>query len=150
LGEIGRHNIVIAILPEIRIHSAATVGVQLLNDFPSVPFGLLVGIGGGVPDEEGDGSDIRLGDVVVSKPTATLGGVVQYDLVKYSTEGGFERTGSPDKPPPLLRSSVEMLAAQHRRERSRVPQYLSTIYPKPDMDIVAKIAASSLASMYLF
>lgn len=130
LGEIGGHNIVIAVLPEIGTNSAAGVAVQLLNDFPSIRFGLLVGIGGGMPEEEGDGSDIRLGDVVVSKPTASFGGVVQYDIGKYSTKGGFERTGSLDKPPPLLRSSVEMLAAQHRREGSRVPQYLSAMLEK--------------------
>jgi nucleoside phosphorylase len=130
LGEIGGHNIVITVLPEIGTHSAATVAVQLLNDFPSIRFGLLVGIGGGVPDEEGDGTDIRLGDVVVSKPTTTFGGVVQYDMGKHSADGGFERTGTLDKPPPLLRSSVEMLMAQHRREGSRVPQYVSAMLEK--------------------
>jgi hypothetical protein len=62
---------VIAILPEIGTNSAATVAIQLLNDFPSIRFGLLVGIGGRVPDEEEDGNDIRLGDVVVSMPTMT-------------------------------------------------------------------------------
>jgi nucleoside phosphorylase len=125
LGEMGGHNIVIAVLPEIGTNSAATVAIQLLNDFPSIRFGLLVGIGGGVPDEEEDGNDIRLGDVVVSKPTASFGGVVQYDLGKYSTGGGFERTGVLTKPPLLLRASVETLAADHRIKGSRVPQYLS-------------------------
>jgi nucleoside phosphorylase len=124
LGEMEGHNIVIAVLPEIGTNSAATVAIQLLNDFPSIRFGLLVGIGGGVPDEEEDGNDIRLGDVVVSKPTASFGGVVQYDLGKYSTGGGFERTGVLAKPPLLLRASVETLAADHRMKGSRVPQYL--------------------------
>jgi hypothetical protein len=41
------------------------------------------GVGGGVPEDE-EGYDIRLGDVVVSKTTANFGGVVQYDLGKYS------------------------------------------------------------------
>jgi len=125
LGEMGGHNIVIAVLPEIGTNSAATVAIQLLNDFPSIRFGLLVGIGGGVPDEEEDGNDIRLGDVAVSKPTASFGGVVQYDLGKYSTGGGFEQTGVLAKPPLLLRASVETLAADHRIKGSRVPQYLS-------------------------
>jgi nucleoside phosphorylase len=125
LGEMGGHNIVIAVLPEIGTNSAATVAIQLLNDFPSIRFGLLVGIGGGVPDEEDDVNDIRLGDVVVSKPTASFGGVVQYDLGKYSTDGGFERTGVLAKPPLLLRANVETLAADHRIKGSRVPQHLS-------------------------
>ena len=40
-----------------------------------------MGIVGGVPEDEGE-DDIRLGDVVVSQPTAMFGGVVQYDLGK--------------------------------------------------------------------
>ena len=46
--------------------------------FPRLRFGLLVGIGGAVPTPE----DIRLGDVVISQPDGTEGGVVQYDLGK--------------------------------------------------------------------
>src|SRR5271155_3987527 len=68
LGDIVGHNIVIAALSEIGTNSAATVATQLLNDFPSIRFGLLVGIGGGIPDQD-NAIDIRLGDVVVSKPT---------------------------------------------------------------------------------
>lgn len=127
LGEIGGHNIVIAVSPEIGTNGAATVAVQLMNDFPFIRFGILVGVGGGVPSGEEDGPDIRLRDVVVSKPTASLGGVVPYDLGKYSTSGGFERTGVLAKPPPLLRSSVESLAADHRMKGSQVPQLLSTM-----------------------
>ncbi len=76
-GEIGGHNIVVAVLPEIGNNAAAIVATQLLNDFPAIRFALLVGIGGGVPDLEND-IDIRLGDIVVSKPTRTAGGVVQF------------------------------------------------------------------------
>jgi hypothetical protein len=54
----GGHNIVITVLPEIGINSAATVAIQLLNDFPSIRFGLLVRIGSGVPEEEEVGNDI--------------------------------------------------------------------------------------------
>ena len=42
----------------------------MLLSFPNIRFGLLVGIGGGVPSEE---NDIRLGDIVVSKPHGTFG-----------------------------------------------------------------------------
>jgi len=130
LGEICGHNIVIAVLPEIGNNAAAAVAIQLLNDFPSIRFGLLVGIGGGVPSQEEEGYDIRLGDVVVSKPTATFGGVVQYDLGKYSMGGGFERTGSLAKPPALLQASVQKLAADHRIQGSQVPQLLSAMLQK--------------------
>jgi hypothetical protein len=43
------------------------------------------------PGEDED--NIRLGDVVVSKPTATFGGVVQYDMGKVTEGGQFRRTG---------------------------------------------------------
>jgi nucleoside phosphorylase len=81
LVRIGTHNIVVAVMPAIGNNRAASVAMQLLNDFRSIRFGLLVGIGGGVPGE-GNDDDIRLGDVVVSKPTATFGGVVQYNMGK--------------------------------------------------------------------
>jgi nucleoside phosphorylase len=68
----GAHNAVTAVMPEIGNNSVATVATQLLNDFTSIRFGLLVGIGGGIPGDDED--DIRLGDVVVSKPTAIFGG----------------------------------------------------------------------------
>ncbi|KEF58601.1 uncharacterized protein A1O9_06527 [Exophiala aquamarina CBS 119918] len=127
LGEIGGHNIVIAVLPEVGTDAAATVAVQLMNDCPSIRFGLLVGIGGGLPSGDEDGMDIRLGDVVVSKPVASLGGVVQYDLGKYSTSGGFERIGVLAKPPALRCASVESLAADHRMKGPQVPHLLSTM-----------------------
>ena len=126
VGKMGGHNLVVAVLPEIGQNAAAVVATQPLNDFPSVRFGLLVGIGGGVPDEEEDSDDIRLGDIVVSKPTTTVGAVVQYDLGKGFPGGSFERTGMLNKPPALLRSSVENLAADHRIHGSnKVSQYLS-------------------------
>jgi len=130
LRKLGEHNVVVAVLPVVGNNAAAVVAVQLLNDFPAIRFGLLVGIGGGVPDPEEDGDDIRLGDVVISKPTSTFGGVVQYDLGKYSTSGGFERTGTLNKPPLLLRNSVESLVAAHRRKGSQVGQYLAEMLHK--------------------
>ena len=128
LGEIGRHNLVIAVLPEIGTNAAATVAVQLLNDFPSIRFGLLVGIGGGVPDIEHE-IDIRLGDIVVSKPTKTAGGVVQYDLGK-ETFKGFLRIGTLDKPPLILRAAVQQLAARHELEDSHVPGFIAQMLDK--------------------
>src|SRR5277367_6218813 len=46
LGRIGAHNVVIAVMPEIGNNcSAASVATQLMNDFKSIRFGLLIGIG---------------------------------------------------------------------------------------------------------
>src|SRR5216110_630802 len=62
LGEIGEHKIVMACLPAGRmgVGAAAVVADNMRRTFKSIRFGLLVGIGGGVPNE---GRDIRLGDV---------------------------------------------------------------------------------------
>lgn len=130
-GEIAGHNVVIAVLPEIGTNAAAVVTTQLLNDFPLIRFGLLVGIGGAVPDIEND-IDIRLGDVVVSKSTKTTGGVVQYDMGKEVLQG-FERIGILDKPPRILQTAVQLLAARHELEDSRILQILTQMwgdYPK--------------------
>jgi nucleoside phosphorylase len=97
LGSINGHNIVIVCLPAGRIgnNPAAVVATQLRASFKAIRFGLIVGIGGGVPSAE---ADIRLGDVVVSQPHQTFGGVVQYDSGK-TTPTGFARTGSLNSPP---------------------------------------------------
>jgi nucleoside phosphorylase len=133
LGRMGAHNVVVAVMPEIGNNQAAAVATQLLNDFPSVRFGLLVGIGGGVPGEDEDDDDIRLGDVVVSKPTSTFGGVVQYDMGKVTEGGKFQRTGSLSKPPAVLSANVHRLRAQQARLGSQIPKLLSEMlqrYPK--------------------
>ena len=51
LGKIGKHNVVIAVLPdgEYGISSAAGVAKDMLHSFPNVRIGLMVGIGGGAP-----------------------------------------------------------------------------------------------------
>jgi nucleoside phosphorylase len=132
LGRIGVHNVVIAVMPEIGNSSAATVATQLLNDFTSIRFGLLVGIGGGIPSDDKD--DIRLGDVVVSKPTATFGGVVQFDRRKILPNGQFERTGTLKKPPVVLMANVQKLEARHRRIGNQISKYLSDMLERfPNM-----------------
>lgn len=92
LRVIGGYNIVITVLPEIRTNSAATVATQLLNDFLSIRFGLLVGINGGVPDLANE-IDIRLSDIVVSKPTKPRAAWYNMTMGK-ETLNGFERTGT--------------------------------------------------------
>jgi hypothetical protein len=49
LGSIGGHNVVIAGLHQPGNNPAATVVTQMRMAFPSLRFGLQVGIGGGVP-----------------------------------------------------------------------------------------------------
>ncbi|KAK6516019.1 hypothetical protein TWF281_004609 [Arthrobotrys megalospora] len=100
LGRIGPHNVVITCLPMgwIGSNSAAVVATRMMSLFQNVKVSLMVGIGGGIPDKQ---NDIRLGDVVVSKPTGEHGGVIQYDLGKL-TPDGFTRIGSLNAPPEKL------------------------------------------------
>ncbi|KAF9890396.1 hypothetical protein FE257_006064 [Aspergillus nanangensis] len=108
LGRISSHNVVIVCLPSgvYGTVSAATVMAHTTRTFPSLRFGLMVGIGGGVPSKK---SDIRLGDVVVSIPTAASGGVIQYDYGKAIHDGHLRPTGSSNKPPTVLLNAISQL-----------------------------------------
>lgn len=88
LGRIGQHNIVIACLPagSTGITPAAKGAADMLRSFPSIRFGLMVGIGGGAPSSASkspDEEDIRLGDVVVSVPDGELGKEYLKNLLAY-------------------------------------------------------------------
>ncbi|KAH8696611.1 putative kinesin light chain [Talaromyces proteolyticus] len=111
LGELNGHYVVIASLPT-GIYgkvSAATVVSRMRSTFPQLQYGLMVGIGGGVPDKS---HDIRLGDVVVSKPAGKHSGVIQYDYGKAIQDGQFESTGTLNKPPQVLLTHMSQLEAR--------------------------------------
>lgn len=123
LGSIGCHNIVIACLPEGKIgtSSAATVASHIVHAFPAIKFGLLVGIGGGVPPK------VRLGDVVVSVPADQNPGVVQWDMGKAERGGTFRRTGALNNPPTLLLTAVTKWKTNHELRGSKIAQYLEEL-----------------------
>ena len=56
LGRIGPHNVAIACLSEgvMEVISVARVAEEILWTFRSLRFGLMIGIGGGVPDARDD------------------------------------------------------------------------------------------------
>ncbi|KAI1487019.1 nucleoside phosphorylase domain-containing protein [Biscogniauxia mediterranea] len=128
LGSIGDHNIVIACLPKgkIGISSAATVAARMIDTFPSIRFGLMVGIGGGVPHR----GRVRLGDVVVSVPIDRYPGVVQWDMGKAEQGNVFRRTGALNNPPMLLLSAITKLETQYEIDGSRIPEYLDALRDK--------------------
>ncbi|KAH8690924.1 hypothetical protein BGW36DRAFT_420317, partial [Talaromyces proteolyticus] len=128
LGRIRKHNVVIAGLPNGKYGntSATVVAMQLIAGFPSIRFGLMVGIGGGVPNKD---ADIRLGDIVVSKPTGSYGGVVRYDYGK-ALNRHFERTGMLNQPPALLLNALTKLQSNHLTEESQIPNFLSEMEKK--------------------
>lgn len=125
LGSIKGHDVVIVCLPAGRIgnNPAAVVATQLRATFEANRFGLMIGIGGGVPSAE---ADVRLGDVVVSEPHETFGGVVQCDSGK-ATLSGFVRTGSLNSPPQILLSAVAKVRANELRGRSQLSAYVSKL-----------------------
>jgi nucleoside phosphorylase len=92
-GKICGHHIVIATLPagqEYGTGSAAALASQVKKFFPSLWFGLLVGVAAGLPDlSQTPPRDIRLGDVLVGTPEGEKPGLVAYDLGK-ETEDGFQ------------------------------------------------------------
>ncbi|KAL4934552.1 uncharacterized protein BDV17DRAFT_278716 [Aspergillus undulatus] len=95
LGRRAGHNVVLACLLSgvYGTTSAATVLSHMLPTFPSLRFGLMVGIGGGVPSK---GGDIRLGDVV-------------YDFGKTLRDMHFQRTGSLNKPSQFLLTAISQI-----------------------------------------
>lgn len=141
LGSIGEHNIVIACLPlgTIGNSSSAAVAATMAMTFPMIKFGLMVGIGGGVP------SKVRLGDVVVSTPVGHDPGVIQWDFGKTkqtatvaknsdgkqdidSQQGDtFERIGALTPPPRSLLTALTKLKTEHELSRPKISAYLEDI-----------------------
>ncbi|CAG9983821.1 unnamed protein product [Clonostachys byssicola] len=126
LGSVENHNVVIACLPKGKYgtNSAATVATRMLDTFPSIKFGLMVGIGGGIPP------NVRLGDVVVSTPIGQYPGVVQWDFGKAEKGGHFERVGALNNPPSALLTALSKLETAHDMKGSQIPRYLDEMGAK--------------------
>lgn len=141
LGTVGRHKVVAACLPdgEYGTNSAADVASNLRRSFPSVKFCLLVGIGGGVPSSR---NDIRLGDVVVSKPIGISPGVIQYDMGKAVENGEFEQSGFLQPPPRLVMTALSSLKSDPHLPQAPLQEYIQEIaacrkeyrHPGPEND----------------
>ncbi len=112
LGQMGKHNVVIAVLPfgSYGTTSADTAASEMMHSFPNVRIGLMVGIGGGAPSRK---DDIRLGDIVVSCPQGDKSSVIQYDFGKNIQGQPFQQTGILNKPPLILRAAVSGLEAKY-------------------------------------
>ncbi|GLA33115.1 hypothetical protein AnigIFM63326_002394 [Aspergillus niger] len=107
LGEVGGHRVVIAVLPdgEYGISSAAGVARDMVHSFPNIRFGLMVGIGGGVPTKH----DIRLGDVI------------------RIARARFYQIGFLNQPPPILRTAVAGLQAQYEEEGHQLKESVQAV-----------------------
>ena len=129
LGKFGKHNVVIAVLPdgEYGISSAASVAKDMLHNFPNIRISLMVGIGGGAPSPK---HDIRLGDIVVSTPRNGKGGVFQYDFGKVIQDQSFRPTGFLNQPPTVLLAAVNGLMAQYESEGHQLEEAIKSILNK--------------------
>ena len=124
IGRMGKHNVVIAVLPdgEYGTASAATVARDMLHSFPNVRIGLMVGIGGGAPSAK---NDIRLGDIVVSTPRDGRGGVFQYDFGKTIQDQTFRETGFLAQPPLVLRTAISGIKADYESDGHQIQEAIN-------------------------
>lgn len=127
LGRIGKHNVVIAVLPhgEYGISSATRVGLDMLHTFINVRIGLMVGIGGAGVSSTND-NDVRLGDIVVS------GGwkgacVRQYDFGVDNQDEEFRETGALNKPPSVLMTAVSTLQSDYEIEGHQIEETIQSV-----------------------
>ncbi|KAJ5802641.1 uncharacterized protein N7503_005091 [Penicillium pulvis] len=148
LGRVGRHNVVISVLPlgSYGTTSAARVAEDMLHSFPNVRIGLMVGIGGGAPSPN---HDIRLGDVVVSIPSNDRGGVFQHDFGKTIQGQSFQLTGFLDQPPLILLAAVNGLRARYESEGNRLEEAVNmALEKKPRLQKLYKRPAQESDRLY--
>lgn len=140
-GRIGKHNIVIANLPdgEIGTTAAANTANGLRMSLPHIRIGLMVGIGAGIPKCDDEKMtverEILLGDVVVSEPNESNGGVIQYDFKKVRSKDGEQKSelkGFLNASPRVLRNAVAKLKAKHAYKPSKIVQFLQ-IFKENDL-----------------
>lgn len=145
LGSLNGHNVVLA-YPPFGVYgttSAAAVATQMRASFNSIRFSLMVGIGGGVPSTK---EDIRLGDIVVSKPTVARPGLIQCDFEREEcAEDQLTSTGALNKPSTLLITAAGKVETDDILDESQIPRFISEIvqkepltfaHPGPEQDVL--------------
>ncbi|OWT42403.1 nacht and ankyrin domain protein [Pochonia chlamydosporia 170] len=149
LGRVGKHNVVIAVLPdsEYGTSSAASVARDMLHSFPNVRIGLMVGIGGGAPTS---GNDVRLGDIVISTPRDGEGGVLQYDFGKTIQDQAFRQTAFLNRPPTVLLAAVNGLKTQYQRKRRQLEEAINHIILEQEEDLREELSRPCASSDRLY
>ncbi|SCV59497.1 uncharacterized protein FFFS_14066 [Fusarium fujikuroi] len=114
LGSIGKHNVVIAVLPygQYGLVNAAAALKDMTRTFSNLRAVLMVGIGGGVPGTK----DIRLGDIVVGSVGRNNSGVIQYDYGRAVQGEEFAVTGHLNQPPMAFLTAMSALHAAYEME----------------------------------
>lgn len=129
LGKIGAHNVVIVGLPMGRIgtNDSAAVITRMASTFPNIKFGMMVGVGGGIPNKT------RLGDVVICSALGTNAGVVQHDMGKAHAGGQFETRGYLCGPPTAVLTALTKFQADPRTRRE-MRSHLKKLTAMSDID----------------
>ncbi|KAF7508093.1 hypothetical protein GJ744_009675 [Endocarpon pusillum] len=126
-GRLGQHNIVMAVQPKMGNDAASDLAARMRAAFKNIEYFVVVGIGGGVPSygPSGAPSEIVLGDVVVSYPRGSYGGVVRYDFGAWINEGQLEFRWHMNGPPDTLLNAVNVLQARHSMgSGTKIPTFL--------------------------
>jgi nucleoside phosphorylase len=89
-GRIGKHNVVMVLLPSMGKVNAAMAAAHLQISYRQIRLALLVGICGAVPYTEAH-EEILLGDVIISTS------IIQYDLGKQYPDGFVSRASDKDE-----------------------------------------------------
>ncbi|KAE8364280.1 hypothetical protein BDV27DRAFT_145436 [Aspergillus caelatus] len=127
LGCMNNHSVVATCLPdgEYGTSPAANAASNMRRSFPNTKFGLLVGVGGGVPSSK---HDIRLGDIVVSTPSGANTGIIPYDLKKALKCGTSVLNGYLHPPPQHLRCALSEIKSDASLSRTPpLQRYLQQI-----------------------
>ncbi|KAL4952902.1 nucleoside phosphorylase domain-containing protein [Aspergillus filifer] len=134
VGEVAGHNVVLCLAARSGTINAAIKATHLQRTFKKIRFGLLIGVGGGVPSVK---RDIFLGDVVVAAPWLLSNGITHYDYGKQLSDA-FILLSSPVSTPPKLDGAVRKVQSIHMLGKSTIPQIISAVveeYPvfqRPD------------------
>ncbi|KAL4733364.1 hypothetical protein BDV11DRAFT_210268 [Aspergillus similis] len=119
LGSDSGHIVVVVCLPtgDYGTISATAAVSHLKSTYHNFRFELMVVVGGGVSRGK---TDIRLGDIVVSKPTEKSSGVIQCDYGKTLQSGRFYCAGSLNRPPPLLLKVIAQMESDYWMKQAQV------------------------------
>lgn len=124
LGRVGNFRVVIAGLPlnQYGPSSATKVSENMLQTFPNVRIGFLIGVGGGIPHQASDRhQNVRLGDVVISGNKT--GGVVWYEFGKL-LDGTLHQRYALNQPPMSIGTALTKMEAEHESKDNRIKEYV--------------------------
>jgi nucleoside phosphorylase len=112
-GRLGNFDVVLVLLPNTGQVSAASAAASLRSSYPGLRLVILTGICGSVPNS-GNGDEILLGDVIISKT------VIQYDYGRQYPNDFTARDTTEDslgRPNKNIRTLVTVLETDLARER---------------------------------